>query len=320
MLCENVLFLRILSFFNTTMKVLRFFIPILLIVKTSLDVYHQILDVNDNSFKEKITKRLFASVIIFLVPTIVKIFLSFLETVTNMSFNYSECNANIKNIDYYIERKELAEKLEYEAKSQENILKYEEAMKALNEQIKKNQSNGSTEAMAIGKKYNLSDKQITDIAKVCQKEQGSAKGAAAEAELMINKYIIDEYDGTLYDYLFNSSKRKWWAPIKHNTYSSVKLKSDVKEAVRKVVNEGLRTMPFYINEHDYYGDISKIVTNGKTQRSSSAIKNHSNYIKDSTVIYNEMGAIYTFYTFPDDHSDPFGYTAKAKEKIEKLNK
>lgn len=321
MLCENVLFLRILSFFNTSINVIRFAVPIILIVKTTLDVYHQILDVNDTGFKEKITKRIFAAVIVFLVPTFINLFLNFLETITNMSFNYSECIANIKNINYYIERKELAEKLAYEQESAENLAKYNKYLEELNEKIQ-NSKTMTLDGMAlvIGQKYNLSDKEITNIAKVCQKEQGTAKGAAAEAELMINKYIIAEYNGSLYEYLFHSSARKWWHPIKSGGYSSVKLKSDVKEAVRKVVNEGYRTMPFYINEHDYHGDISKIVTNGKTLRGTSAIKNHSNYVKDSTVIYNKMGSVYTFYTFPDEKSDPFGYTAKAKEKIDKLNK
>ena len=323
MLCENVLFLRILSFFNTAINVMRFAVPIILIVKTTLDVYHQILDVNDTSFKEKITKRIFAAVIVFLVPTMINLFLSFLETITNMSFNYSECTANIKNINYYVERKELAEKLAYEQENAESLAKYNKYLEELNAIIEKNKNNLSSDtetAMAIGKKYNLSDKEITNIAKVCQKEQGTAKGAAAEAELMINKYIIAEYNGSLYEYLFHSSARRWWHPIKSGGYSSVKLKIDVKEAVRKVVNEGYRTMPFYINEHDYHGDISKIVTNGKTLRGTSSIKNHSNYVKDSTVIYNKMGAVYTFYTFPDVKSDPFGYTAKAKEKIDKLGK
>lgn len=319
MLCENVLFLRILSFFNTAMNVLRFAVPIMLIVKTTLDIYHQILDVNDTSFKDKITKRIFAAVIVFLVPTIVNIFLNFLETITNMSFNYSECTANIKNINYYIERKELEEKLAYEQNSIENIKRYNEYLDKLNEQIKNN-TNGSVSetALAIGKKYNLTDKQITDIAKVCQREQGSAKGAAAEAELMINKYILADYKGSLYDYLFHSSARNWWHPIKSGNYAGTNLKPEIKEAVRKVVNEGYRTLPFYINEHDWINDITYIENNGKSVSKSKK----ENFIKDVTKVHTKFnkGSYWTFYCFPDTNSDPFGYTPNAKEKLEKLNK
>ncbi len=324
MLCENVLFLRILSFFYTTMNVLRFLIPIFLIVKTTLDVYHQIIDVNDTSFKEKITKRIFATVFIFLIPTIVNIFLGFLETITNMNFNYSECKANIKNINYYIERQELEEKLMYEKESQENLFKYNEYLNNLNEQIQKNlDGNVDSTAIRIGEKYNVTDKQLTDIAKVCQREQGRPLGAAAEAELMINKYILSGYSGTLYDYLFKSKARNWWAPIKSGRYASTKLKPEIKEAVRKVVVEGQRKYPPYINEHDCIGcgDVLYIKTDGK-----SANKNkREDFVQDKTFVYTvykkkSKVKYWIFYAFPDEKSDPFGYTYDAKDKLAALNK
>ena len=320
MLCENILFLRLLSIFNTAMKIGRFVVPILLITKLTLDVYHQIIDINDQSAKEKIIKRVSACVIIFLIPTIVNIFLGFLETITNMKFNYSECNANIKNISYYIEKKELEEKLLYEKESSENALKYQKAMQELDEQIKKNAANSSSdEASYIGKKYNVTDKQLTDIAKVCQREQGTPLGAAAEAELMINKYVLSGYKGSLYDYLFHSSARNWWHPIKKGLYPNTNLKSSVKEAVRKVVVEGQRTLPGYINEHDWIGDIKYIENNGK----SLSKNNRNNYIKDVThvhTIYYSSGSYWVFYSFPDKKSDPFGYTLDAKNKYDKMNK
>ena len=107
MLCENVLFLRILNFFNITMNVLRFAIPIILILKLILDIYHQIINVNDDKIKKKIVTRITACIIIFLVPTIVNVFFSFLETITGSTFNYSECNENIQNIDLFVEQKEV---------------------------------------------------------------------------------------------------------------------------------------------------------------------------------------------------------------------
>lgn len=323
MLCENVLFLNFLNIFNISMSIMRFAVPIMLIIKMVLDIYHGIIDPNDNSIKEKIGKRIFACVIIFLVPTIVDIFLGFLENVTNMSFNYSECNANINNIDYYVEQRELEKKLKHENENSEAAIKYKQMLQELQTKIEKNKQTADSTAMVIGKKYNLSDKEITDVAKVCQREQGKPKGAAAEAELMINKYVLSGYSGSFYDYLFNSKNGRWWQPIKSGTYGSTKLRDDVKEAVRKVVNDGERIFPAYINEHDCIscGDITSIKTDGK-----SANKNdHSNYIQDRTHVYTVYKAkskvkYWIFYAFPDTTSDPFGYTVDAKDKLAAISK
>ena len=103
MICENALFLRLLNFFMVAMTVLRVAVPIGLILKLVLDIYHGIIDVNDNSIKDKIIHRIAACIIIFLVPTIVNVFCELLETVTDSNFNYTECMDNVKNIDSFVE-------------------------------------------------------------------------------------------------------------------------------------------------------------------------------------------------------------------------
>ena len=335
MLCENVLFLRFLDIFNKIVLVLRFTIPIILVVRIVLDIFHNVLEVKDSNDLMKIANRFLACVIIFIIPTIVSLFLSLLEPITNMKFNYSECNANIKNIKYYIEREELEEKLNYQRISEESYQKYTEILNNLNAKVKANNSGSSSggTAIRVGKKYNITDSELTDIAKVCQREQGSAIGAAAEAELMVNKYVLSGYSGTLYDYLFKSNAKNWWHPIKTGAYKSTSLSSGVKEAVRKVIVDGQRTMPDYVNEHDCFdcnsknrcsdgkkGDICTLTTNGSTLSSMSDVKNRINYKQDQTVIKSVYGATYTFYTFPTSDSDPFGYTADAKQKIDSMNK
>jgi len=339
MLCENTLFLRLLNYFNVAMSVLRFGIPMLLLIKLTFDAYKGIINPNDNDGKEKIARRIFASVIIFLIPTIVNIFLGFMEGVTGNSFNCSECTANDKNIKYYEERRELEKQLEETQANEESYVKYQALMIQLEEEMKNKQSASDSVAITIGQKFNLSDSELTNVAKVCQREQGRPEGAAAEAELMINKYILSGYKGSFYSYLFNSGYGRWWSPIKHNNYRSTKLRAEIKEAVRKVVNEGYRTMPAYINEHDCFdcnsrkcsngnkGDICSLEINGQKITSMSQIKSRSSsyYIPNVTkvhTLYNQTSSVnyWVFYKFPDAKSDPFGYTLSAKEKIENLNK
>ena len=324
-MCENVLFLRILNYFNIAMNLMRFVVPIILIIKLTLDIYKGIINPNDNSFKEKVSKRLVACVIIFLVPTIVNVFLGLIETVTGTTFDYSSCQANIKNIDYYVEKRELEEKLLYEQQSSENYKKYQAAIEDLTSKIKANSGTVSNaSAVMAGQKYtNLTETEVKELCGVAKAEQGSIDGARAEASLMANLYeLLDTsskyYGKGLRNYVRNSG---WFAhAASHMSQGVSSCPSDYIQAVRDVLVNGNRTLPLYVNEHDYHGDISKIVVNGQTLTGSSNIKNHSNYIKDSTVIYNKMGAVYTFYTFPSPTSDPFGYTAKAKSKVDAMNK
>ena len=370
MICENVLFLRILKFFNIAMNVMRFVVPLLLIFKLILDIYHQIIDVNDKNGKEKITKRIVAAIVVFMVPTFVGVLMSFIETVTGMTINYSECVANIKNIDYYVEKEELEQTLAFQQSNGVYQQQYQDDMNSLNNILssnicavnntasnmgyydnnKENKTSGlalsnnylannslsasfmvnpvsycsfGSDAIRIGEKYSVTDKQLDDIAKVCQREQGSPKGAAAEAELMINKYILSRYSGTLYDYLFKSSARNWWHPIKTGNYGATKLKPEVKEAVRKVVVEGQRKYPSYINEHDCIscGDVLSIKTDGMSGNKN----NRSEYVRDRTYVYtvykrNSDIKYWIFYDFPDERSDPFGYTYDAKEKLAAISK
>ena len=97
-MCENVLFLKLLNFFNVAITILRIAVPIGLIVKLVLDIYHGIIDVNDNSIKDKVLHRIAACVIIFLVPTFINVFFELIESITGPQFNYTECMEKAKNI------------------------------------------------------------------------------------------------------------------------------------------------------------------------------------------------------------------------------
>lgn len=174
-------------------------------------------------------------------------------------------------------------------------------------------------------RYNLTESQLKSIAMLCQREQSSSIGAAAEASLMANRFeLFGSKFGTgatgLYNYIRNSG---WWASSKKHMDNVSGLNSTVLSAVRDVLINGNRTLPKYVDEHDciycgsYGYDIVKIVTDGKTITDKNQLLNHSNYIKDRTKIYNKYGAVYTFHSFPTEKSDPFGYTDIAKNKTSK---
>ena len=340
MLCENELFLRILYFFNIAISVIRFVIPIILIVKMALDIYHQVINVDDKDSKDKITKRIVASIIIFLVPTIINVFLGFMETISGYKFNYSECNANAnpQTINDIISKREEEENKKNDLESEENKQKIRGYLSSLTIlTINNNSTSKDHISPYVGQKFDVSDSELNDIAKVCQREQGSPEGSAIEAELMINKYILSGYEGSLYDYIFKSTAQGWWSPIKHNTYKATILKPANREAVRKVVVEGIRKWPGYINEHDCFncgkstcaghkGDICYLTLNGQQIDDIEKIKTRSDsyYVRDKTRIQNVMGGNYTFYGFVQENGvnvgDPFGYTDKAKSQYDSMNK
>ena len=170
----------------------------------------------------------------------------------------------------------------------------------------------------------MTDEQLTQLAALCERENYGA--VAAEASLMANLF---EYKGSkygsggsgLYNYVKNGG---WFASGKK--LGTLKLKKQKsKEEVYKVLVEGKRVLPLYINEHDCIKcgsnryDITKIVVDGKTITAKNELLNKKNYIKNKTVIYNRYGAVYTFYEFPCSKCDPFGYTAASKKKYDQNN-
>lgn len=179
-------------------------------------------------------------------------------------------------------------------------------------------------------KYSFEGDLLEQIASVCYREQGSERGAAAEASLIANKFEYssdaqkykEKYGKTgtgLYHYLLESG---WWGNPS-STMAQKNAPDSVVSAVRSVLVDGKRTLPRYIDEHDCWdcnsynrcsdgkrGDICSINTGSRVQTSMSDIRNRSNYVKNETLVKNVYGANYTFYTFPTQNSDPFGYLSE----------
>ena len=170
-----------------------------------------------------------------------------------------------------------------------------------------------------GTKYNVSEDDLQFLANVGYCEQGnSVDGVKAEMTLAANLFELSGKYSTVVSYVKSSG---WFSCAK----TTKKASAELVEATRDVIVNGNRTMPLYINEHDCSdcssncsngtrGDICKIVVDGKTYDTMEGIKNRSNYIKDKTVIYNKYGSVYTFYSFPCERCDPFGYTESAYKK------
>lgn len=152
-------------------------------------------------------------------------------------------------------------------------------------------------------KFNLTDKQIRGIANIVLHEQGTIAGWFAEASQIANLAEI-RYGGDPVKAVCSGWYAKGTSRYKAGTSNQT-----VINIVKRVLCEGFRTLPRYINEHDCMSDISSVVQNGKGVKSNKALwKPHT------TVIKNRMGATYYFWDFPGGYKttvDPFGYTSKA---------
>ena len=152
----------------------------------------------------------------------------------------------------------------------------------------------------------MSDQQLKQITALALHEQGTTKGAAAEASLMANRFeMYGSKYGTgsagLVNYVRSSG---WFANAATHMADFGVVTSAAYSAVKQVLVEGKRTLPKYVDEHDCFSDLSSVTNNG----SAISITNRSSYKKNVSKIHNRYGATYTFYSFPASGSDPFGYT------------
>ena len=156
-------------------------------------------------------------------------------------------------------------------------------------------------------KYKLTDKQIRGIARIVQMEQGTIAGRFAEASQIANRTDVKGDSYATPENAVKTVTSGWYAKCK-SRYAEGTTNQECINIVKKVFCEGYRTLPRYINEHDYMGDLSS-VKNGLV----SVIKDKSKWKQHKTVIKNKMGSTYTFYSFPGGYKtgvDPFGYTSK----------
>ena len=103
-LCVNPLFLRLLYISNIFLNVIRYVVPILLIIRTVMDIYKQVLDPNQEEGKKSIKNRLIACIIVFLIPTIIGVLFNLIENVVvRNSYNDLSVCREFANLDYITE-------------------------------------------------------------------------------------------------------------------------------------------------------------------------------------------------------------------------
>ena len=321
--------LGIIFFLRELLKVAYIVVPIGLIVMLSFDFAKGVIDFGDSSGKvlNYVLRRVLYTLFIFLIPTVSFGLLNAIGAVNNDSkscWSYVD-EVSVKEVKYILEtqRSKLSDEIE---KYREEIAQnagITDKSKGLRRIVANNSdgtsSSGST--IAVGQKYDLSYKELKEITALCVQEQGSSVGAAAEASLMANRFELHPKKchgcSSLHGYIKNAG---WWANASDHMSRPEKASEKAVAAVKDVLVNGNRTLPLYVDEHDCFSDISKVVTGGTTYTSSGDISKRSHYKKDNTVIHNDMGAVYTFYSFPTSSSDPFGYTDGAMNKYKELNK
>ena len=158
-------------------------------------------------------------------------------------------------------------------------------------------------------KYNLNEKQLKGIANILKHEQPGKSGMMAEASQLANLTDISGDNKATPENLVKKATGGWYRNG-YDRYNTGTNDKQAIEAAKQVLVEGKRTLPRYVDEHDYLGDIVSVKTNGSPINK----KDVSKYVPHKTIIRNTQGSTYTFYTQPNKDADPFGYTSEKLRK------
>ncbi len=198
--------------------------------------------------------------------------------------------------------------------AKQNALKHFTLRKTSKSTVSTNGSVGSFERYT-----DLTEEQLKALATVALHEQGAGnlEGNAAELSLMANLYERDKDNGytSVYDYVKNSP---WFGhPSYMDSYDTgngngtVDENPKVLELAKIILVQGKRTLPGYVDEHDYLGDIAYVTNDG-----ASIDKNDPNQYEQFKSIIHQGGSVgggqWTYYCHPTPESDPFGYTSEER--------
>ena len=97
-LCTSYGFLQALSIINIVLNIAKIIVPLLLIIKLTLDIYPLISNPNNQKkVMEIVFRRILAAVIIFIIPTAIQIVLSATGDSNDASRCYNNANTSCIN-------------------------------------------------------------------------------------------------------------------------------------------------------------------------------------------------------------------------------
>ena len=143
-LCLNTLFLRIIYLCGVFLNILRFAIPIILILKLVLDVFKQVINPNDEEGKKYIKNRVIASIIVFLIPTVIEVLFYVFQVVFGNSYSeLTVCRefATLDHIEALEKEKEKLVEDEYNNDMVNNLSSYKKIVDAVRDYVEKNKNN-----------------------------------------------------------------------------------------------------------------------------------------------------------------------------------
>jgi len=307
--CGGADVLRVIKFIFTLIDAILFIVPMGLIIMLSVDLFKNVIASKDDQMKKNvglIIKRILYCVMLFLINPIVTFTMDFAG---QAGMDFFKCVTIAKTEDlskYTIE----FEEDDFSDREQPDITGGGSYDVTTGTNSSSTAYVGGCGGPYKGQTYDLTEEQLNGLANAVANEQGTLIGRAAEASIMANLF---EKKGTKHygeggRGLVNYVKTGGWfsANTKKAVSKTDSADPETVEVVRDVLVNGNRTIPLYIDEHDWFGDIDSATNNGTAIK----IKDRSAYQKDVTIIDNKYGSLYTFFCFPDDKSDPFGYTKK----------
>lgn len=167
-------------------------------------------------------------------------------------------------------------------------------------------------------KYNFTDGQLRGISAMAIQENGLSPPVSVltEASQMANLFessVMNRYNQNankeqgFIDMLLRSG---WYHSVTVAKYSeTANISQDVLDGVKSVLNNGKRTLPTGIGEHDDINDVVSISNDGVVVDK----RNLANFISKKTIIKNKRNSTYVFYRWADPSApdnlkgDPFGY-------------
>ena len=107
-ICDTLGFLRVMSLIRTVLDIIKFLIPIGLIVWIAIDLFKNVINPETKDGLKKIGVRFIAAIIVFLLPTIIFGILSLFDNITGSpDYEASKCYSNatsscLKTINAYL--------------------------------------------------------------------------------------------------------------------------------------------------------------------------------------------------------------------------